>query len=151
MAADDGFDALPLQVRTGKRARIEQHLFDVVCQTVTVPDAVVVYLVSPQEETLQLQRREGVTEPGEPLRHSVVIGIFGFEGELLIVPVNPACQAWLPTKTAIGANPLHRRAAVADKTHALIVVRGDRLGRAKRRLHKVVIEVWCTHRQLRLL
>src|ERR1039458_5025468 len=129
MAADDCFDALPLQVRTGKRARIEQHLLDVICQTVAVPDAVVVHLVSPQEETLQLQRRERMIEPGEPLRHSVVIGVLGLECELLVIPVNPASQAWLPTKTAIGANPLHRRAAVADKTHALIVVRGDRLGR----------------------
>src|SRR5580704_26772 len=92
-----------------------------------------------------------MVEPSQPLRHSVVVRVLSFEGELLKVPVSPAGKTWLPAKAAIGANPLHGGAAIANEAYADVVVRGYRLGRAKRRANKVIVEKRGAHRQLSLL
>src|ERR1700683_5645956 len=90
-------------------------------------------------------------DPGQPLRHSVVVGILGLKCELLKLLVNPACQTWLPAKAAIGTNPLHGGTAIANETYADIVGRGDQLGRAKCRANEVIVEKRRAHRQLSLL
>src|SRR5208337_181023 len=74
MAADNGLDALPLQIRTRQRARIKQHFLDIAGQNVAVPNPVMVQLMSTEKETLQFQWRKEMIEPGQPLRHAVVKG-----------------------------------------------------------------------------
>src|SRR5690242_8261681 len=79
-----------LQVWPIARARVEQHFFHIIAELVAVPDAEMIKLVPPQEELFQVQRRKGMIDFGQPLRHPVIISIFRAKSELLIEVIGAA-------------------------------------------------------------
>ena len=61
---------------------VEQDVFDVLGQRVSIPNPKVGVFVSAQENTFEAQRRKCMVNPGEPLWHAVVVRVFSLEGEL---------------------------------------------------------------------
>src|SRR4030095_15545931 len=91
-------------------------------------------------------------DPCQPLRHAVVVCIFGFEGEL----EEPSRDRWqdlprTPAETAIGPDPLESRIAIAYQPHPKVIVGRGRSRRAKDRSNEVVVEKWGPHGDLCLL
>src|SRR5437879_2531943 len=78
----DSFESACLEIRPGKTARIEQHVPDVAGERVPVPDAEMVELVPPEEQSFETEGREEMIDPGHPLGHPGVVGILGLEEEL---------------------------------------------------------------------
>src|SRR5206468_12664288 len=64
MAVDHGLNTAPVQIWACKGARVEQHLFDVACQRIAVPDPVMVQLVPAEKDTLQPEWREEMIQAG---------------------------------------------------------------------------------------
>src|SRR5882672_3459359 len=73
-----------LEIRPAQRARIKQHFLQVIRQRVAIPDAEVIELVPAQEQLLEMQRGKSAVHLRQPIRHAVVVGILGLEGELLV-------------------------------------------------------------------
>src|SRR5271170_8405877 len=84
MAMDDSFDAFALEIGARERARIEEHFFDVVREDGAIPPAKMKEFVTAHPQALQVEGRESVIDLGDPLRHAVIISVFGLEGELQI-------------------------------------------------------------------
>jgi hypothetical protein len=62
---------------------IEKYALNELSKCISIPWTKVIKLVSPKDEPLGMQGRQGMINSGKPLRHSVVVGIFSLEGELL--------------------------------------------------------------------
>jgi hypothetical protein len=82
MAVHDGFQRIPLQVWTGKRPRIKQHITNVPGKDISIPYAKVQKLVPAEKYPLEVQLRQRVIDPTHPLRHAGVVRVFCFEGEV---------------------------------------------------------------------
>src|SRR6266436_1699750 len=80
------FESTAVEVRPGKGPRVEQHFTDVGGESIPVPNPEMAELVPAQDETIQMKWREEVVDPGQPLRHPVVVGVFCFESELEEAP-----------------------------------------------------------------
>src|SRR6266852_8801131 len=61
--------------------------------------------------------RKSMIHPSDPLRHAVIIGLFGLEHELEIGPAEGCSKAVRPTQTTIRAQPTQREAAVTNEPH----------------------------------
>src|SRR6185369_6668722 len=79
MIAHHGFNLCSLEIRPGERHRIEQHAAQVLGQGVAIPDAKMRELVTAQETTLELQRRQEAIDRYEPLRHAPIVQVLGLE------------------------------------------------------------------------
>jgi len=82
VAMNDLLNALPFQIRARKCPRIQQYLANIFGKRVSVPHPEVQHLVPPKEKAFQVQRRESMIQPGHPLGHTVVVGVFGLERKL---------------------------------------------------------------------
>ena len=71
-----GLEPLPFEVRSGKGSRVEQHLANVCGEGVPVPDPEMAELVPPEKQSLEAKGGKHMINPGEPLGHHVVVGIF---------------------------------------------------------------------------
>src|SRR5262249_42714822 len=95
---------------------IEQHLFQVVCEVVTIPDAEMKEFMPAKEEPLEAQSREHVVGAGNPLGHPVIVGVFRFERETLEQIVHPAQDRyWTVENAVIRGNFAQPRLTVGDK------------------------------------
>ena len=146
MASHYGFDALSVQIRPGKRPRVEQHFPNVFGEGIPVPDPKMVVLVPAEEEALEVQRREEMIDPGHPLGHAVVVGVF----RLMVNSRNfangcPARRPSVPAEAEVGPDLPKSRTAVANQPQSKVIVfsRG-RFRRAEDRSHKVVVEIRAT-------
>ena len=54
MAFDDGFKLFRMQIRTGKRAGIEQHVTDITGQRIAIPDPEMGELVTTEKKTFEM-------------------------------------------------------------------------------------------------
>ena len=85
------FHRMRTKVRSLQRERIKQYLLQVGRQFIAVPDTEVSDFVPPKEQLFEAKRSKDVIESCQPLRHSVIIGILRFKGELL-VPMQRPCD-----------------------------------------------------------
>ena len=65
-------------------ARIEQDIFEVWRQFITIPDPKMIKPVPPEKQPFQVQRSKNMVETREPLRHAAIVRKFCFESELLV-------------------------------------------------------------------
>src|SRR5215831_12700342 len=82
MATDHSFDTLSFEIRPGKRQRIQQDFTNVVRKGITIPHPEMRELMPPEKQALETERREQMIYASDPLRHTVIVGVFGFDGEL---------------------------------------------------------------------
>src|SRR5688572_1990935 len=106
----DPFERVAIDIRPGESAGIQQHLADVAGQRVAVPQPEMVELVPPEKEAFDVQARKRAVDPGQPLRHAVVVGIVRLEFELAQTSRGGGPQP-SPTRaqTAIGPDPAKGR------------------------------------------
>src|SRR2546426_6586370 len=81
-------------------------------------------------------------DPGQPLGHPVVVGVFRLEQEF--EEAAGGCGGETPRvtgKAAVGPDPPENRIAVGDQLQADVVVREDRLRRAEDCSDEVVVEI----------
>src|SRR4030095_11898079 len=89
---------------------------------------------------------------GNPLRHPVIIGVFGLERELKDVAQSSGGQLIaVPCQPSVGSHPLQRLAPVTNQAKPYIVALAPGVWRAEDGAHELVIEVWRPGVQLRLL
>ena len=86
MALHYGFEFVPLDVRTGKSARIQEHLAYVTGQGVSIPDSVMIKLVSPEEEPFEMEGGQEIVYLRQPLGHSVIVRVFGLTDKFKKLP-----------------------------------------------------------------
>ena len=86
MALHYSFDLRPIQVRSGKSARVEQHFPNVLGEGIPVPDPKMIELVPAEEKPFEMERRKQMIDPSHPLRHAVVVGIFRLDCEFEETP-----------------------------------------------------------------
>ena len=82
MSSHHRFKPVRFEVRPGERPRVEQHLLNILGEGIPVPDAEMVELVPAKEEPFEAEEREEMIDPGYPLGHTVIIGVFRFDCEL---------------------------------------------------------------------
>ena len=70
------------KVRPGERSWVQQHFLNVPGKSVPVPDAEMEQFVPSKEEAFEAKRGEHVIDSSQPLRHPVIVRVFGFEEEL---------------------------------------------------------------------
>ena len=70
--------------------------------------------MSPHPEPLQMKRRKRVIAFGDPLRHAIIVRVFGLEGELEKAS-RRASEGIDNAQAAICAQPRERRAAVTNQ------------------------------------
>ena len=82
MALHHRFERLPLEIRAGKRSGVEEDLTNVPSQRSLVPKAEMLELMSAEDKAFQVERRQEVIDLRYPLRHAVVVRVFGLEREI---------------------------------------------------------------------
>src|ERR1700738_5597643 len=86
-----------------------------------------------------------MVDPGQGLRHSIIVGIFCLEGELL---KRLGCRA--PTKAAVSLETPQGRVSIRDQAKADVSIGEGRIGGAEDCPDKVVVEKWRPDGQLSL-
>src|SRR5580698_3242726 len=82
VASHHVFYTFPLKIRPGEGSRVEQHLPNVFGKRVPVPDPEMVELVPAKKQAFEMEWRHDMVRAGDPLRHSIVVGIFSLEREV---------------------------------------------------------------------
>src|SRR5436305_4035148 len=105
MRFENSFHTPGTQVRPASRLRRKQHVLHPWAKLVAVPNSKVMELVSADKEPFEVKCRERMIDPGNPLRHTIVIRIFCFEREL-VIPVMYSTDRGNRSRsdTAIGLN-----------------------------------------------
>lgn len=116
VALDDLLKLLPLDVRAGEGAWVQEDLSKVRGEQISVPDAEVVELMTPQKEALGVEEAEEIVDASQRLGHPIVIGVFGLAreggdgaGEALVE------AALIAAKATVGGNPRERRIAIGNE------------------------------------
>jgi len=78
-----GFERLPLKVWSRKRPAVEKHFPNILGESIPVPNSKMVELMSSEKEAFEMKLRKVMIDPSHPLGHSVVIGIFSLECEVV--------------------------------------------------------------------
>ena len=81
MAAHNFFDPAPLQVRPGKGSLVQKHLLHVPREGIPVPDPKVAELMHAEKKPLEMEWREQMIGPSQPVWHAVIVGIFRLDRE----------------------------------------------------------------------
>ena len=81
MALHDSFDLLSIQVRSRKRAWIQQHFPNVPGEGIPIPHPKMIKLVPAEEKSLEVEQRKQMIASGHPLRHAVVVGVLRLDSE----------------------------------------------------------------------
>src|SRR5580704_17268646 len=111
MAADDCLDAAPIHIRTRQRPRIQQDLLYIFCKNGAIPPSKVKELVTAHPQALHMERRKGAIDFRDPLRHAVIVSVFGLEGEIQISAIEYSCERVLLPQASVRAQAGQRRAA----------------------------------------
>jgi len=86
-----------------------------------------------------------------PLRHAIVVGVFGFEGKLQISSGRRSEEPrTISSDPAIRTETTEVRVAIRNQTQGNIIARQNRLRRAKHCAHEIVIQIWRPQGQLSL-
>src|SRR6267143_3500516 len=124
VAPHHGLDSVPFEVRPGKRPRVEQHLPNVLGEGIPVPDPEMEQLVPAEEEAFEAKCGKEVIDPGQPLRHTIVICVLRLERELEETSRGHGEEASRASAdTAVASNSPESRMAVADQSQANVAVR----------------------------
>ena len=93
-----------------------------------------------------------MVDAAQPLRHSHVVGILRLELKLEKAPVScPQKASTVARQAAVGGNPQKCFVSVGDQPETNVVVFQGRFRRAKNGSDKIVVQVWRSHGELRLL
>src|SRR4051794_31886424 len=99
-------------------------------------------LVASKEQPFQTERRERVVDFSKPLRHPVIISIFGLESELLeAVPRLSEARNRAVPDTTIGANRRQGGISIRDQPQRKIIALQGFRGCAVNQRYQFVIEV----------
>src|SRR2546428_1240498 len=111
-----------------------------------------VELVPPEEEAFEAEEPEEMIDPGHPLGHPGVVGVFRFEQELEETSGGRRGETSLASgEAAVGPDSPKSRVAIGDQLQANVVVCEGRLRRTEDRSNEAVIEVRGPQGELRLL
>jgi hypothetical protein len=122
MAAYRGLEAFAINMRAGKRALVEQGFLNVSRQSIPVPNAEMKGLVAPEEQSFQVERRKCMVEARQPLRHTHVISVFGFELKLKEAPGScPQNSSAISRETAIGRDFKQSTVAIRNQAKGTLV------------------------------
>src|SRR4029077_11607880 len=106
-------------------------------------------LVPADKQSFEVKRRQGMVDPGQPLRHAIVIGVFCFKRELLVGMQYRSQTRNLPKGDAtIGANPSQGWITVGDEAKRRLIVQYLRRGLV-RQSNELVIKIGCSICELR--
>src|SRR5262245_57980020 len=78
----DSLELVTIEVRPGKRSRVQEYFLYVIGEYIAVPDPEVTELVSAKEEAFEAKMMKPVVKACQPLGHSVIVGIFSLAREL---------------------------------------------------------------------
>jgi hypothetical protein len=136
-----GFKRISFEVRPGKSARVKEHFLNVFGEPVPVPDPKMVILVPAEEKALEMERRHKMIDLGRPLRHPVVIGVFGLKREIVVTAKHgagklfaAACESHVCPYVPQGQIP------VTDQPNAEVIILGHRLRRPECGPNHIVIQ-----------
>src|SRR5580704_2575190 len=157
VAVHHGLDRGALQVRPGKRSRVEQHFLHVLGESVAVPNTKMIILVPAQEETLHVEGRKTMIELGHRRAHAVVEFVFRLERNLEIRAGKSADHPISATNAAVAPNARESGISVGDQSQRVVMVgrnvapyqRGIR--RAEGSANDVIVEKRGARRKLGLL
>src|SRR5258707_10201835 len=90
-------------------------------------------------------------DPGQPMRHTKVVGVFRFEREVTkLARESSGKSSPISAKSAVGRDAPKSRVALTDQTQAYIAISASCFRRAKNRPDEVIVEVRRAKRELRL-
>src|SRR5262245_19161450 len=142
MAADHRLESGRFEIRPSTRARVQQHVSNVRGEGISVPCSKMHCLVPAEKELLETERGQKPVDPGQPLWHTVIVGVLGLEHELEQASRRGAC-----TDTDITPDARQSRISVADETETDVAV----VRRAENEADELVVEIWRSYGELRLL
>ena len=87
MSRHDGFKTAPFEIRPRKSARIQKHFPNISGESVPIPDPEMVELLPSEEQAFETERREEMIDPGHPLGHPGVVGVFRLDKKLEEAPI----------------------------------------------------------------
>lgn len=115
-----------VDIRSAETARIEQHLPNVLSETIPVPDPEVEDLVPPEEEPFEVQRRQNMVRTSDPLGHAHVACVLGLEQKLEGSPggragktppiSGQAAVRWYPQKIRVSISDQAQRNLARSKS-----------------------------------
>src|ERR1700674_2900683 len=140
MVSHDGFEGCELEVRSRKSPRVEQYFPNVSGENISVPDAEMCELVPAKKEPVELERREQMINAGQPLGHTVVVGVFCFECELE-EPLRDrrGNTSLVSAQATISPDPVENCIPIGDQPATNLIVRTIRHWRAENRPDQVVV------------
>ena len=82
MAPHHRFYSASPEIRPREATLIQQYLPYIAGERIPIPNPIVAEFVPTEKQALKMKGLEYVIDAGQPLRHSVVVRVFGFEAEL---------------------------------------------------------------------
>jgi hypothetical protein len=83
MSLHDSFHRPSLDVRPGKGPLIQEQVPNVTGETLSIPDSIMVKLMPPEKQSLQMNGGQSMVYAGQPLGHSIIVGVFRLYENLL--------------------------------------------------------------------
>src|SRR5438309_2338358 len=109
-------------------------------------------LMPAEEEAFEVERREKMIDPGHPLRHPVIVGVFRLERELEETPGGHRGEMpRVSIQAAVGADSPKGGISVCNQPEAEVAALAGKLRRPEDCSHEVVIEIGGPESELGLL
>src|SRR6266403_802483 len=106
-------------------------------------------LVPANKQSFEVKWCKGMVEPGQPLRHAIVISVFCFKGELLVAVQYRSQTRNRPKGDAtIGPNPSQGWVTIGNEAKRRLVLQQLRR-RLVRQSNEIVIKIGCSICELR--
>ena len=119
-----GFYALGVQVRPGKGPRVKQHFANIFGKGIPVPYPEMIVLMPAKEEPFQAEGRKEMIDSCHPLRHTVVVGIFGLHGKKVELAEGRSREITrAATEAEIGQGTPECGIAVAYQSQSKVIIR----------------------------
>src|SRR6516225_7397068 len=79
-----GFYRLTVQIGSGQRQRVKQHILHIFGELVAIPNSEMVVLVPSKKKPFQPKGRKSMIDSSHRLRHAVIVSVLGLERKVLI-------------------------------------------------------------------
>src|SRR5262245_2664078 len=101
-----------------------------------------VELVPPQKHPLEVERRQQMVDPREPLRHAVVVGIFGLHAEFRTECTNLSDDRSLTiNQTTVGRKLGQQGIPFMDQLQRWLLTRKQFAGSTVDQRYEIVVEI----------